>query len=79
MATNTTETTVKPAKLLTNDEKMKRIPSVAQQALDLGGLLVTISKSVLVRSRSGGSTASGTTDPPTYSDSASTGGGSATS
>ena len=28
MATNTTDTTVKPAKLFTNDEKRNRIPSV---------------------------------------------------
>ena len=69
---------MKPAKLLTNDEKRNRIPSVLEQALDLGGLLVDL-EVVLVELRRGAAPASGTTDPPTYSDSASTGGGSATS
>ena len=38
MATNTTATTVKPAKFPTNDEKRNRIPSLAEEALGLGGL-----------------------------------------
>ena len=73
IATKTTATTLKPAKLLTNDEKMNRMPSALEQALDLGGLLDDLELGVGVVARAS-SAGSGTTDPPTYSCSAATGG-----
>ena len=77
IATNTTATTLKLAKLLTNEEKMKRMPS-APSRLRIEVVSWTISTSSS-RYSSGGMTASGSIEPPTYSSSATNGGCSATS
>ena len=77
IATKTTATTVKLAKLLTNDENRKRMPSaLSRLSISVVSWTISISSS---RYCSGEISGSGTTDPPTYSCSAINGGWTATS